>query len=69
MSTVAIKNQNMVEVYSNDDGQIVIKYHDREREGHVIFWPEFADALIAAIQKEMAALAAEIAEASEKSLS
>lgn len=59
----------MVEVYSNDDGQIVIKYHDRESDGHVIFWPCFADDLIAAIQKEKAALAAEIGEASEKSRS
>jgi hypothetical protein len=57
MSTVAIKEQRMIEVYSNDDGQIVIKdCWTYGEDNYCMFWPEHADAIIAAILKEKADL-------------
>lgn len=49
---IAIKGQEMIEVYSNDDGEVVIQQQHRQDDPHSIYvWPEHVDTLIEALRK------------------
>lgn len=55
---IAINAQEQVEIYSNDDGQLVIRQVDSfTAESNTIYiWPEYLDRFVEALQIEAQAL-------------